>query len=258
MNDVLDLFERVADQAAAQARPAPLAALQRRRARRTEARAGVGAALAGAALAMATAPWSPARAPDVVVADAVPSPPSTGEPSAPAVPAGKVAVQPAQRSALGLAPADPPVADLLSSHPTDRGLLITAGLRRCDELCATAFTAGPADLPSADAGCTPTTLPAYASDRIELTAASAGATGAEVSWLVLRGSAPPGTRTVVVRAAGGAQERLAVSGAGPEYLDRAWFALPWVEQDTEVEALDAEGRTLAREELLLGMGQPPG
>ena len=255
MNDVAELLGRVADEAGAQARPPALAVLRRRRARRAAARAGVGAtALTSvAAVGLALLPASPE--PDVVVADA--PPPVTAAPSEP-VPAGQVALPAWAARELRLPVGAPPVAEQASSYATEHGPLVTAVRRDGDLLCRAVFTTGDPSAPSGGGGCDPVTLPAYRSARLDVGASSEGLSGSgALRWLVLHGSAPAGTRTVVVTASGGAQERLQVVGAGPEHLDRAWFALPWVQQDTVVEALDAGGRTLERSELLLGMGQPP-
>lgn len=256
VSEVAELFKRAADEAGAQARPPALDVLRRRRARRSAARAGAGAAaLAGVAAAVVLVPWAPTSAPDVVVADAPPS----AAPPAVRVPEGKVAVPPWAAGQLRLPSTAAALADRLSSHPTEDGPLVTAGHRDGDRLCWAVFTAGDPTGPAGGSSCDALTLPAYRAGGLDLGAASEGrSAGGPVGWLVLTGSAPAGTETVVLTPSGGEPERVAVSSAGPAYLDRAFFALPWVQQDTVVEALDADGRVLTSEEVLLAMGQPPG
>lgn len=254
MSDVAELFQRAADEAGAQARPPALDVLRRRRARRSAARAGAGVvALAGVATAVVLVPWGPARAPDVVVADALPSAaPTSAATPAVRVPEGKVAVPPWATGQLRLPSSAAALADRLSSSPTQHGPLVTAGHRDGDHLCWAVFTAGDPTAPAGGSSCVPVSLPAYRSGGLDLGAASEGTSAdGQVVWLVLTGSAPAGTRTVVLTPSGGPPERVAVSAAGPAYLDRAFFALPWVQRDTVVEALDSAGRRLARDELLL-------
>lgn len=261
MNDVEELLQQVAEQAGAQARPPALATLRRRRARRSAARAGVvAAALAGVGAAVVLVPSGPGPARDVVVADAAPSHGASS--SAVPVPPGQVALPAWAAQELRLPAGAPAVADVVFSYPTEDGPLVTAVRRDGDRLCWASFTAGAPDAPLGGAACNALTLPAYRSGRLDLGATSTGpSTGSSrgsIDWLVVTGSAPAGTRTVVLTTSGGTQERLSVTGAGPEHLDRAWFALPWVQEDTVVAALDAEGRTLAQQDVLLAMGQPAG
>jgi hypothetical protein len=253
---VEELLEHVAAQAQAEARPPALAVLQRRRLRRTTARAGVGVmALAGVAAVAVLLVSRPGPAPDVVVADPAPSTPAPAVLVGP----GQVALPPWAAAELRVPAGAPPVADQASAFATEDGPLVTAVRRDGDLLCWAVFTAGDPEAPAGGASCTSPALPVYRSGRLDLGAASTGPSrGAPVDWLVVRGSAPAGTRTVVLTASGGEQERIAVSSAGEDHLDRAFFALPWVERSTVVEALDASGRTLARDELLLSAGQPPG
>jgi len=256
MNDLQIALEDLAERAEAWARPPALVQLQRRRSRRSAARgAGVVvtcAVFSGAAVALVS-PDTSGR--DVVVADA---PPSAAPAPVPSVPPGKVAVPPYAQAAgvLTFAAGEPPLADLLSTHAAGDGVLVTAGQRRGEDVCTTVFVVDAPGAQPGPASCDPvTTGGAARPGRLSLAAASSGPSGGPVRSLVLSGSAPAGTRTVVVSAAGQTPERLPVVGAGPHYGDRVWFALPWVKRNTVVQALDAQGRVLVSEELLLGMGE---
>ena len=255
MSDLRTILEGVAAQAEAQAQPPALARLQHRRSRRSAVR-GTGVVLTGAAMVVAASllPSPDASRPDVVVAVA---PPTAVASTAPSVPRGQVAV-PSYAQGFGMmifAAGEPPLADLLSSHPTDDGVLVTAGQRRGEDVCTSVFVV---DAPAAQHGpvsCDPVlTGGAKEPGRLALAGASTGPSGGgPATSLLLAGSAPAGTRTVVLTTPGEVIERLSVVSAGPRYADRAWFALPWVEENTVVQALDGEGRVLASEEFLLGM-----
>lgn len=255
MSDVREALQELAEQAQAQARPPALAELRLRRSRRSAVR-GAGALLAVAAVGVGAAGvLGPGERRTTDVVAAVPTGPAPSA-STLVVPPGKVAFPPTTGGVLVVEPGAPPLADLLSSSPTPDGPLVTAGQRRGDQACTAVFVVGAPGAQGGLADCEPVTAPdPRGAGRFRLAAASTGASGGAVTSLVLHGSAPAGTRTVVLTGARGTSARVEVASAGPQYGERAYFALPWVEQDTVARALDADGRLLATDELLLAMGQ---
>jgi len=258
MSDLRSVLEDIAAQAEARAQPPALAGLQRRRSRRSAVR-GAGAVLTGAAIAV-LAIWLPsqdASRPDVVVAAGPPTATASATPSVESVPPGKVAV-PSYAQGFGViefAAGEPPLADLLSSYPTGDGVLVTAGQRRGEDVCTSVFVVAAPAAQHGPASCNSVlTGGAKEPGRLALAGSSTGPSGGgPATSLVLAGSAPAGTRTVVLTAPGDVIERLPVVSTGSQYADRVWFAVPWVEANTVVQALDGQGRVLDSQEFLLGM-----
>ena len=260
MTDIEDLLERAADRGSRLAHPPAFALLRRRRRRRKAARwSAATLCVASATAAIASGLLGQRPPSDSVVAAPQPTAAVSAEPL-PSIAAGQVFVPANFRGGMVFAPDAVPAGDLLASYTTSNGPHVIAGQRRGGLVCIASFEpSDAADAYGAAAVCEPATggIRSTKPEELDVIGSSAGRSGEAPDRVALEGSAPAGTRTIVVSAPDREPVRLQVTDAGPAYGHRAWFGTEWSTSNTTVEALGVDGRLLDSTKLDMSMPTAP-